>query len=272
MLPQEAMLERLRAVCHADRRLVAAMLYGSFAYGEYDAYSDLDVILYFDDAAQPAIDQRAWVAQLGPVDLYYVNAFGNGTAIYANMVRAEFHFDAARDMQQIASWQGTIWFPSLERTILLDRTGALADHLAAIIGRPPNRDTQQQAQFLSDDHMNWTLFGTSVLLRGETARALEILHIVQDGVLRMARLLEGSTTHWLTATRMLERDLAPETYARYRRCTAPLDATALWSAYRSAWEWGNQQIDALHARHGVVRSPALIDRLDRRFAEQTTQE
>jgi lincosamide nucleotidyltransferase len=42
MLPQEQLIARVRALCHADERLDAAMMYGSFVYGEGDAYSDIE--------------------------------------------------------------------------------------------------------------------------------------------------------------------------------------------------------------------------------------
>jgi lincosamide nucleotidyltransferase len=38
MLQQEAMIERTRRVCRKDERLVAAMMYGSFAQGEGDEF------------------------------------------------------------------------------------------------------------------------------------------------------------------------------------------------------------------------------------------
>jgi hypothetical protein len=40
MLQQEAMIERTRSVCREDERLAAAMMYGSFAQGEGDGFSE----------------------------------------------------------------------------------------------------------------------------------------------------------------------------------------------------------------------------------------
>lgn len=48
MLQQEAMIERTRRVCREDERLVAAMMYGSFAQGERDEFSDIEFILFFE--------------------------------------------------------------------------------------------------------------------------------------------------------------------------------------------------------------------------------
>ncbi|MGH2533290.1 MAG: hypothetical protein ACRDJW_13405 [Thermomicrobiales bacterium] len=65
-LPRETMIARVREVCQADERLVGALMYGSFARGEGDAYSDIEFALFFADVALPGIDQRAWVGQIAP--------------------------------------------------------------------------------------------------------------------------------------------------------------------------------------------------------------
>jgi predicted nucleotidyltransferase len=47
----QAVLNRFVAACQADERIVAATLYGSYARGAADAYSDLDLGLITTDAA-----------------------------------------------------------------------------------------------------------------------------------------------------------------------------------------------------------------------------
>ena len=42
VLVQERLIARVREVCAADDRLDAALMYGSFAAGEADAYSDVE--------------------------------------------------------------------------------------------------------------------------------------------------------------------------------------------------------------------------------------
>jgi lincosamide nucleotidyltransferase len=74
MLIQQAMIERLRHICQQDQRLVAAMLYGSFTYGEGDQYSDIDCSLFFQDDALAEVDQIAWISQIAPVELYFFDA------------------------------------------------------------------------------------------------------------------------------------------------------------------------------------------------------
>jgi lincosamide nucleotidyltransferase len=268
MLQQEAMIERVRRVCREDERLVAAMMYGSFAQGEGDGLSDIEFILFFEDAAAGEVDQEEWVSRISPVGLYFVNEYGNGTAIFDNLVRGEFHFDRASDIAKIdESWKEVGWWPSLEDALVLDRTGELARRLELIVGPPPARDTPERARFVCNCFVNWVLFGSNLVVRGELARALNLLGIVQDQLLYMVRILEGSTGRWFNPAKLLEENVSDDAYARYAACTARLDRDEIRRAYISAWEWGGEMVAALSERHGVVAPAPLLEKLDRRFAE-----
>jgi lincosamide nucleotidyltransferase len=39
------------------------------------------------------LEEEAWVRRIAPLELYYINEFGNGNAIFENLVRGEFHFE-----------------------------------------------------------------------------------------------------------------------------------------------------------------------------------
>jgi len=262
------MIERVRRVCREDERLAAAMMYGSFAQGEGDELSDIEFILFFDDDAADDVDQEEWVSRVSPIELYFVNEYGNGTAIFDNLVRGEFHFDRASDVARIdESWKDTDWLPTLEDTLVLDRTGELARRLELIVGPPPDRDTQERARFVCNCFVNWILFGSNLVVRGELARALNLLGIVRDQLLYMVRILEGSTERWFNPAKLLEENVSADAYARYAACTARLDRDDLRLAYLSAWEWGREMMAALSERHGGVVPATLLEKLDRRFAE-----
>ena len=64
MLEQEIMIERVRELCGQDERLVATLMYGSFAQGEGDRYSDIEFYLFFRDEVLDGIHEEAWVARL----------------------------------------------------------------------------------------------------------------------------------------------------------------------------------------------------------------
>lgn len=270
MLPQEELIGRLAKICRQDPQLVAAMHYGSFAHLEADEFSDLDIILYFEDAAVSDIDQRAWLEQIAPVELFYINEFGNSAAIFETLmdkalIRGEFHFDPAGDMAKLEGYRGQMWFPSLETTLIVDKSGALSRQLGPFTGPPPAHESAQDASYLCDSFLNWFLFGQNLLARREYARALEVMTLLHDNLLRMARLIEGKTQRWITPTRRLEQDLSPEAYTRYRGCTAPLKPETLRQAYRLAWVWGNEMMVSLAGRYGFTLPESLIQKLSHRL-------
>jgi lincosamide nucleotidyltransferase len=268
MLQQEAMIERVRYLCRLDERLEAAMMYGSFAQFEGDEFSDIEFILFFYDEVLGDVNQEEWVTRIAPVELYFVNEYGNGTAIFENLIRGEFHFDRASDIQKIdESWRETDWFPSLETALVLDRTGELTCRLRSIVGPTLAQGTPERIRFLCNCFINWFLFGSNLLARGELARALDLLGIVQDQLIRMIRISERSTEHWFNSSKLLEKDISEASYARFVACTANLNEEALWSAYLSAWYWGTELMSSLAEGHGVALPAALLDQLDQRLAQ-----
>ena len=261
MLPQDKLIVRLLQVCQEDERLLAAMHYGSLARGQADVYSDLDIMLFFADEVAAEIDQRAWLNQIAPVELFYVNEFGSSVAIFDNLVRGEFHFDPAGEMAKLAEYRDRVRYPALETTVLKDKSGRLAEYLTSLIGPPLNHETAREALYLGHSFLNWFLFGFNVLSRGEYARALEILSLIHDNLLRMARIEEGRTEHWISPTKALEEDVSPAAYRRFQACTAALEPAALQSAYRACWDWGNEMLTGLGRRYGVALPAGLTARI-----------
>ncbi|MDQ4127783.1 MAG: nucleotidyltransferase domain-containing protein [Actinomycetota bacterium] len=267
MLQQEAMIERVRDVCQSDERLAAAMMYGSFAQGEGDELSDIEFILFFEDEALRNLDQEEWVSRISPVELYFVNEYGNGTAIFDDLIRGEFHFDRASEISRIdESWKDSDWLPTLGDTLVLDRTGELTRRLGLVVGPPPDRDTPERARSVCARFVNWLLFGSNLMVRGELARAMNLLGIVRDQLLYMVRILEGSTERWFNPGKLLEENISEEAYARYAACTARLQREDLTLAYLAAWAWGREMITALSERHGgeELVPATLLEKLDGR--------
>ena len=264
MLPQEDMIERVRQLCDRDERLVSALMYGSFAIGEGDHFSDIEFYLFFEDEAIEGLREEAWVAQIAPLYLYYVNEFGNGTAIFENLVRGEFHFEAASNVGLVGAWEAA-WFPSPESAVLVDKNGQLSGRVGRLVRPPPDPDTPERALFLCRSLMNWTLMGANLLQRGEYARAEAFLTLVHGHLLQALRLVEGKSANWLSPTRRLEEDASAVSYERYRACTAALDAEQLARAYASTWEWSRELTGELAAKHTLTLPEALLDKLDRRL-------
>lgn len=267
-MQQEGMISQLIEWCRRDDRLEGAMLYGSFAHGEADQYSDIDCLLYFADEQLDEIDPPEWLNQISPVALYYKNEYGNGVAIFENLVRGEFHFRRACEMADLAELQGQVAFPSLEKTILVDKTGRLAHHLRPLIDSPPKRDTDQEITFLTNSLLNWTLFGLNVLERGESSRAWEILRLLHDVLLRLVRIEKGQTHHWITPTKNAENEISTKDYARLVDCSSGLDPGQLWQAYMESWSWGKELAGQLAKTHGLVLPDQVMSKIDHRFTLQ----
>ncbi|MEO7909664.1 MAG: lincosamide nucleotidyltransferase Lnu(F) [Roseiflexaceae bacterium] len=269
MLLQLQMIERTRSLCQQDARMVAAIQYGSFTVGEADEFSDIEFAFFFADDALPTIDQPTWVAQIAPVALYFLDDVGHHTAIFTNLIRAEFHFEPASAILTIAQWQGNAWFPSYESAILLDRTGALASALKDLIGPPPTRDTPTIAMQRIVNFANWMVFGRNVFARGELARALDILSLAHRNLLWLVRLVEQTTDHWPTPSKHLEYDLSAQAYQRYQGCTAPLEREQLGHAYAATWQWGSELSAILAARHALILPTTLLDQITQQFTARS---
>jgi lincosamide nucleotidyltransferase B/F len=261
MLQQEIMIEKVRELCQRDGRVVATLMYGSFALGQGDRFSDIEFYLFFADKTLEDLDEEAWVNQIAPLDLYYINEFGNGTAIFENLVRGEFHFEAASNVALVDSWE-TAWFPTLESAVLVDKSGELSRRVSRLVRRPPDLGTPGRSHFLCCSLINWTLMGTNLLKRGEYARAEAFLSLVHGHLLQAVRLVEGKSANWLSPSRRLEEDVSAASYERFRACTAALDAKQLVRAYASTWEWSQELMDELATRHAFTLPDALLNKLN----------
>jgi lincosamide nucleotidyltransferase len=263
MLEQEQLIQRVREVASSDDRLQAVLLYGSFAYGEADANSDVDFYLFFAEEALNEIDPKRWLEQVAPLQFHYHNEYGVDTVIFESLIRGEFHFGKVADMKGIDEWDG--WFPSIDSCVLLDRTGELERHLQRLIREPPPRTDRETAQLLSDNLINWMVMGVNLLERGEYGRAYKFQALVHNYLLRMVRLVEGTTGHWINPGRQLEQEISAQSYERYRQSAASFDPSDLRRAFQSIWQWAHELIEVVGDRHGTIASKDLLRQIDARF-------
>jgi lincosamide nucleotidyltransferase B/F len=265
-VPQPTMIARVRELCAADQRLVAALMYGSWTRGEGDTFSDIEFALFFVDSHLDGLDRRGWAEQIAPLHLFFADEHGHHTAIFTNLVRGEFHFLRASELERVREWRDNAHFPSIAAALILDRTGELAGYLQVLTGPDVERSTVSTVQYLWDSFTNWVLFGCNVLARGELARGLEILSMIHRYLLWLVRLAEEQVEHWPTPSKSLEQDLSSAHYVRFTTCTAALDRSNLILAYRNAWAWGLELVDMLARRHTIDQHTVLIAAITERLA------
>ncbi len=164
-------------------------------------------------------------------------------------------------MNQFDNWVGHVFFPSADSVILVDKFGQLEQKLKPLFGEPSNHDNPKDAGFMIDSFLNWCLFGFNLLGRGEWVHAGEVLRLVQDYLLRMVRVLEGSGSRWVAPTKLVEQEISADSYTRFQQGTAAVEPEAMSAAYWSAWEWGREMTAELAERHQLPRRQAFMDRL-----------
>ena len=234
---QKKMIERFSGVLRKDERIVAALMFGSFAIGEGDVFSDIEFAVFIKDNSFKNFDQRSLLNVVSPVAAYFPDDFGHFTALFENGIRGEFHFLRESAIPIISTWQGHGWFPSLDAAVLLDRSGELSQYAKVLVGGPPERGGTTLVEGLALNLINLMLFGANLLNRGEYARAWALLSKAHENLLKLVRLYEGSTDHWPTPSRALEKDLSAVAYDRYLACTGSAESTALYTAYGESWKW-----------------------------------
>jgi lincosamide nucleotidyltransferase len=267
LLLQLAMIRRVKELCEADERVVAALMYGSFAKGQGDEFSDIEFYVFVRDDARRDFDVPAWIAHVSPVATVVENEWGTTVALFDGLVRGEFHFEPASVMAKVATWGWTGESPPIDAMLAVDRTGELRRHLEAWRASVADVRSVRNLQTIADRFLNVMIFGSSVLRRGERARALDLLTFVHRYLLWMARATEGRVEHWSTPSRLVEREISPAAYQRFSQCTAALDPGSLEKAYASAWVWGKELLEILAAARGIASRPGLVAGLDRQLRE-----
>lgn len=255
-------IARLRKLAEADARVEGVLLYGSWTLGEADEHSDIEAYLYVRDEEVEDFDGPAFLAGLAPLELAYTTMYGVLAVVFDDLMRGEFHITAAGPgIDEVPGWEGAVHLPRPEEAVLLDRTGRLtraALRLAAF--RPP--EPAGTARQLVDELTNWTLMLAHVLARGEIARSHALLHtVIAPQQLQLCRLLRGSTAHWLTPSRALERDLSAADRDRYTATTCAAEAAQVRRAARNSWRWSRDLADEAAGRWGLRPPAALHERI-----------
>jgi predicted nucleotidyltransferase len=115
----QALIDRFVAICQADERILAAFLGGSYARGNADAYSDIDLglITTNESYADFTVELKPFVKRLGePVFVEDFDSQGIIFFIFPNGTECELAVGRASDFLHIHSGP---------HQVLLDKTGIL---------------------------------------------------------------------------------------------------------------------------------------------------
>lgn len=253
---QLEMIEKVRLLANENAAITSVLMYGSFAKGEGDEYSDIEFYVFLHP--DKAFDKVVWIGAVHPVALIYTNEFGTDVAVFDNMVRGEFHFLDVGQIGIIKSWEGLVSFECWEDMILVDKEEKLAEVFRDIDKAPPQRDTPEQLQWLQESFVNNALFTKNLLLRREWAHAHQQLSYLHKYLLWLIRIRVGSTAHWESPTKKAEADLPREWHERYVQCTAPLHPEKLETAFHECLKLATELFDDFEAAGNIGQ---LLERI-----------
>lgn len=268
MILQKQIIESVKKYCEQDFKVTACMMYGSFTKGEGDLYSDVEFYIFVKEDQFETFQSRQWVAEIAPYDLMFHNEYGTEVVIFSNLIRGEFHFLPAIQMDIIKTFKPTGVFPDTESMFICDKTGMLRSYLDYLDGNGPERMTHENVNFAFNNFVNAWLMGMNVLRRGEAARALEVLSQVQKHILHLFRVKEQQVERWLNFTKNVENDLSAEDYKEYALITSRLQSDDLERAYAHALNVAEKLIGELKPTYDFEVDNKIISKL-RHFSSKS---
>jgi len=224
------MIGKIVEVALADDNVRAVLMYGSFANGEGDPYSDIEFYIFLKDDA--TIDKRKWIAGIRPVEILFTNEFGTDVAVFDNLIRGEFHFLPISEVSVISTWQGFLDFSVRDKMKLVDKDGLIAEVFNTIQHISPEWNTADNIALVADSMINNLIFTGNVISRGEYARATHLFFYLEKYLASMIRLHCGVTGHWLDPMKGFEKEIPTYWYKRYAACIPELSESSLQQCYR----------------------------------------
>ena len=222
-LVQLEMIEAVKNIALADDSVSAVLMYGSFIKGEGDQYSDIEFYIFF----HRDFDHREFVSRVRPLLMFFQNEFGTEVAVFDNLIRGEFHFAPAAEIDLIKAWEGLTSFEYADQMSLVDKEGKLAAVLAAITRRRPKHDTAEHIRWLAESLINNLLMVGNLIQRGEAAHAQACFQFILKYLVWFIRLADAADNHWESPTKKLEQEISPAWYVKYRQCPPTIEPADL---------------------------------------------
>lgn len=159
-----------------DDRIVGLALSGSFAHGEPDEFSDIDLVVVVDDDHHPAVmaRRREILANWVPLVAAFTGEHVGEPRVVITMVgppllHVDFLFVSLADVAGVGTPPSVLW----------ERDGLVSAALAQRRPQPAGVD----AQWIEDRFWTWVHYGATKLARGELFEVIDFLAFLRETVL-----------------------------------------------------------------------------------------
>lgn len=191
--PQESLIELVARIAKADPRFLAVAIGGSFARGEADALSDVDIYLILDEQLSAQFDAlTSWLAPLiGEVLLSWDRGRKEGfghlfQVLYADLTKCDYNLLTPSMLESHYLWQ--------HRRIVLDKTGLLQRFLEEQQQSRPRIDIEKESQEISTSFWLECIKAHTSLQRGQLWNAIFYLNNMREDLCLLIRLRAGSSS------------------------------------------------------------------------------
>jgi predicted nucleotidyltransferase len=258
---QQEVLQRFIEACQADERVVAAFLGGSFARGEADAYSDLDIYAVTTDEGYDSFfaDRQELMHRLGkPVFLEDFNEFGFDMVLFTFEDGVEGELALARE-------SGFDHIHGGPHTVLVDKRGLLTGKTFPSY-RPPEESQRKTLRH----ELLWFWDNLSYFVRTVHRRQLWSAYGALDEMrmkcLKLARLRQDFVAEQ-TSYSGVERVLPAQELRLLEASCPPLERGAMVDAARVLVDLYRQLAPPLATDHGIEYPDGLERVVLRRLDE-----
>ncbi len=251
---QAAVLQRFVAACAQDHRIVAAFLGGSFARGQADAYSDLDIYLVTTKTAYAEFfaQREAFMRRLGePVFLEDFNTFGFDMLLFTFADGVEGELALAPD-DNFAHMHGGPYH------VLVDKTGVLSGTEFPLLAPTA---AQQHATLRHTIYWFWEDVShfTTAMFRQRWWLAYSFIEQARRNVVNVAHLRHDFTQEPSGYGRV-EQDVPHDHLLQLQTTFCPLEPRAMVRAMETITNVYQQIGPALATEHGI-EYPSGLDRV-----------
>jgi hypothetical protein len=225
-----------------DPEILAMFIGGSFASGDADDYSDLDLQLIVEDGAIERLvpKLRPLADQAGPV----VAAFFAEHVGLPNMLIVLYEDLVHADLQPVQVSDVGTRNAGLSTHVIWERDAAVSSALGAKYEADPTRELS----WLEDRIWAWSWYVQTKILRGELYEALSSLQYIRDNVL--FRLLAMRRDELPSSARRAEGRVGPWK-EQFAATVATRSQESAMEALRSSIELYVDLVEPLQKRFGV---------------------